>query len=86
MSNREKLAEISEEAIVFENPDYDRAIIGADTEGRAVYDYDEMVRCLMEDDGMTEEEAADFIDYNTIRSLPYAGEMAPVIIYKLPEG
>ena len=34
----------------------------------------------MEADNITEEEAIDFIDYNTIRSLPYYGENAPIIM------
>lgn len=44
-----------------------------------------MVEHLVETDGMTEEEAVEFIDYNTIRSLPYAGEGAPVIMYMLED-
>jgi hypothetical protein len=36
---------------------------------------------LASDDGISTEEAADFIDYNTIRSLPYAGEKAPLVVY-----
>lgn len=72
-----------EDAVVFDNPDYDDAIIGATTEGSAVYDYDEMVRILVERDGMEELEAIDFIDYNTIRALPYAGDNAPVIMTRL---
>ena len=70
-----------EETLVFDNPDFDEAIIGVTHDGRAVYDYDEMVYCLMEDDKISEEEAIDFIEYNTIRSLPYAGEYAPVIMF-----
>lgn len=86
MSKREQLCDAGcEEAIVFDNPDYDDAIIGYTTDCCAVYDYDQMVVSLMEQDGMTEEEAVDFIDYNTIRSLPYAGENAPIIMIKLPD-
>lgn len=70
-----------EETLVFDNPDFDKAIIGVTHDGRAVYDYDEMVYCLMEDDKISEEEAIDFIEYNTIRSLPYAGEYAPVVMF-----
>lgn len=69
-----------EETLVFDNPDYDEAIIGVTHDGRVVYDYDEMVNCLIKED-MSEEDATDFISYNTIRSLPYAGESAPVIMY-----
>lgn len=39
-----------------------------------------MIIDFMETEGVTEEEAIDFIDYNTIRSLPYFGEKAPIIM------
>ena len=32
---------------------------------------------------MTYLEAVEFIDYNTIRVIPYAGEYAPIIMEKL---
>lgn len=70
-----------ENTLVFDNPDYDEAIIGVTHDGRAVYDYVEMVNCLTREENMSEEDAVDFIDYNTIRSLPYAGEYAPVVMY-----
>lgn len=83
MNNRERLCDIgAEEALVFDNPDFDSAIIGATIDGKAVYDYDAMVAQLAEDDEIDVEDAIDFIEYNTIRSLPYAGELAPVIIRK----
>lgn len=79
---RDLLSEMgNEETLVFDNPDYDEAIIGVTHDGCAVYDYYEMINCLVKDENMTECDAADFIDYNTIRSLPYAGEYAPVIVY-----
>ena len=37
----------------------------------------------MDEDDMTLDEAADFIDYNTLRALPYAGSGAPIVMYKL---
>ena len=52
--NRDLLVEHGyEEAVVFENPDYDEAIIGVDTDGHVIYDFDKMVECLMKEDGMT---------------------------------
>ena len=60
---------------------FDDAIIGIDTDDRLVYSYDVMVETLMERDGMSDEEAADFISYNTIRALPYMGSYKPIIIY-----
>ena len=40
---------------------------------------------LMEDENCSYEEAADWIDYNTIRSLPYAGENGPIIMFSILE-
>lgn len=69
--------------ILFESPSYDEAFVGLTMDDRAVYDYDKMVECLITEDNMTYEEAAEFIDYNTVRSLPYVGDKGPVIIHKL---
>lgn len=71
-----------EGTVIFESPGYADAFIGVTTDGRAVYDFDKMVSCLMENDAMTEEEAVEFIEYNTIRSLPYYDE-APIIVRPL---
>ena len=62
--------------------DYDAAIVGVSSDDRVIYDYDEMIACLMIEDDMTMEEAMDFIDYNTLRAIPYAGENAPIVMYK----
>ena len=82
---KETLIELEREnSVVFENPDYVSAIVGMTEDGRVVYSYDKMITHLMETDGMTEEDAIDFISYNTERALPYAGEMAPIIMYPIP--
>jgi hypothetical protein len=44
-----------------------------------------MVESLVRRDGMTELDAQEFIDYNTIRAIPYAGEYAPIIMYRIGE-
>lgn len=54
------------EIIVFKDPDYDGCIIGVSTDGRAVYSYELMVAWLMHEDGCSEEDAVDFIEYNTV--------------------
>jgi hypothetical protein len=75
-----------EESIVFENPDYDSAIIGYDADNyRVVYDYEKMIEHLMDIDGMEYDEAVEFIEYNTIRSLPYAGSNAPIILHSIKD-
>ena len=86
MTKREKLVEAGyEDSIIFDNPAYDSAIIGVTTDGRIVYDYITMVYDLMVSDSMSYEDAIDFIEYNTIRSLPYAGSDAPIIMHKLQD-
>ena len=68
-------------ALVFDNPAYDNSIIGQTFDGRAIYDVEAMAEELAADDEITLEEAMEFIDYNAIRSLPYAGEKAPVVVH-----
>lgn len=72
-----------EDVIIFENYSYDDALIGVTEDGRAVYDFERMVRWLVETEGFTDEEAIEWIEYNTIRALPYMGEEAPIIMYPL---
>ena len=67
--------------IVFENPDYDDAIIGVSHDDRAIYDYDKMIEHLMTKENMSLEDAADFISYDTMRALPYAGDCPPIIMF-----
>lgn len=84
MTNRELLVEYGyEDLVVFDNPDYDAAIIGVSHDDRVIYDYDKMIECLMVVEQMTEEEAADFISYNTIRAIPYAGDCPPIVMFRL---
>lgn len=81
---RELLEDMGYEgAIIFENPDYDEAIVGVDTDGRVVYDFDMMVECLMREDKISREDAIEFVEYNTIRSLDYVGEGAPIVMYRV---
>ena len=70
----------NEESLVFENPDYATAFVGVDNNNRAVYDYELMVAHLRVFEGMDESEAREFIDYNTIRALPYY-EHGPTVIF-----
>ena len=80
--NREILDDMGyTDSIIFTNPDYDDAIIGISHDDRVIYDYDKMLEHLIMNEDMTDEEAADFISYNTIRSIPYAGENAPIVMY-----
>ncbi len=82
MDNRKTLVDIGlEDALVFDNPDFDTAIVGTTDDGRVVYDYNKMVEHLSLYQSMTFGEAVEFIDCNTLRTIPYMGPNAPVIIY-----
>ncbi len=72
-----------EDTVILESPDYLSAIVGISEEGRLIYSYDKMVKHLMTAENIDAEEAMEFIDYNTIRALPYAGEMAPIVLYDI---
>ena len=72
-----------EDVIIFSGDSYDDALIGVSEDGRAIYDFDLMVEWLMNQDGMDEEDAIEWIEYNTIRSLPYVGEKAPIVMYRV---
>jgi hypothetical protein len=67
------------------NYSYDTALIGVTEDNRAVYDFEKMVEWLVETEGFTSEEAVEWIEYNTVRALPYFGEEAPIIMYPLQE-
>lgn len=75
----------SEETIVLDNPSFLGAVIGVSDENRCVYSYPKMIEWLMKEEGMTYEDAADFVSYNTVRALPYMGDMAPIIVYDIEE-
>lgn len=46
----------------------------------AVYDYDAMVEVLCKRDGMTVEEAVEYIAYNVERAVLYEGELQPLFL------
>lgn len=72
-----------EDIIILKNYSYEDALIGVTEDNRAVYDFNKMVEWLMKIEGCTQMEAIEWIEYNTIRSLPYIGEKSPIIMYPL---
>lgn len=84
MTAAEKILDAGyDDVVLLENYSYDDALIGVTEDGRAVYDFDKMVAWLMETEGFTEMDAIEWIEYNTIRALPYMGPEAPLIRYPL---
>ena len=87
---RKSLAEMLEELEIAEedqpllliNHSYDKSIIGFTSEdGRAVYSYESMIQEFMEDEDCSEEEAQEWVDFNTMRALPYGDKgHNPIVI------
>lgn len=69
-----------ERTLFFRNPDFSTAIIGVTDDYHIVYDYDKMVEHLVKYEDMTEEEAIEWLDYNTLRSYSSEGLM-PIVVY-----
>ena len=81
MTARERLIDAGyEDVIILSSYSYDDALIGVTDENRAVYSYEKMIDWLCNEENMTEEEATEWVNYNTIRSLPYAGGKGPIVV------
>ena len=86
MTDKELLADNGyEDVVVFENFLYDGCLIGVTSDNRAVYSFSKMVEWLIKNEKFTEEEAVEWIDYNTIRACNYIGE-APIVMFDLIGG
>lgn len=84
MSAKERLLYAGYEGVKYlTNYSYDYALIGVTVDGRAVYDYELMVEWLMNEEDCTYNEAVEWIDVNTLKSLPYMGSDAPIIMYRI---
>lgn len=71
------------DSILLESPSYRNAVVGVSEEGRVIYSARIILQDMMIDEGMEYEEAVDHFSYNLLRSLPYMGEMAPIIQYDI---
>jgi len=79
------IAELNPEALLADG--YEDAILGVaercSKDALVVYDIQKCVRILMERDGMTEEEAMEFFEFNTLGA--WAGEHTPLYLWRVPE-
>ena len=74
------LSTVAEGSLVLDPEYLDQAIIGTH-KGRVVYDYDLLVECFVSNSEDTDPTTwEEYIDFNTIRSLPYYGEKSPIIV------
>lgn len=73
------IAQEHEETMFFENPSFVKAITGITESGQLIYDYDLMIASAMEEENWNADEAIDWIEYNTLRSIPYMGHAHPIV-------
>lgn len=74
---RKFLEENLPDSVFFEDPSFDRSIVGVIVNGELVYSLSKMVSGLADDDSISEEGAMEFIDANTLRRLSYPCEIGP---------
>ena len=83
MTMIEKISELTDEqVVVYSNPSYETAFIGITEDNRAVYSYSKMIEYLVETDGCTADEAAEFIEYNTLGS---SFDQGPIVVFDIIE-
>ena len=72
-----------EETVFFENPSFVKAITGITDSEQLIYDYDLMIAAAMEEENWEAEEAIEWIDFNTLRSIPYMGQYHPIVSFPI---
>lgn len=72
-----------EGAAYFTGDDFDTAIAGYTDNNQIIYSYDKMVEWYMDKYDVDDVTAMEWIDYNTIRAIPYMGPTQPIIMYSL---
>lgn len=80
MINNKIREQLPEDAVVFDNHSNDNSIIGITLDGRVIYSIEAMIREFADEECCTDLEAIEWIEYNTVRTLPYAGDKAPLIV------
>ena len=76
---RDLLDELCENSIVYESPSFDNSIIGVSTEGSVCYSLSKMIKEFAQENECSEEEALEFIDYNTLNAYCSSGVMPTVV-------
>ena len=71
------------DAVVLEGDEFATAVVGVSNDGRVVYDYDQMMNCLVDTQHMSEDEALEWLESNTLRAIDYMGPKAPIVVHNL---
>lgn len=79
--DREVFAEMYPDTVLLDG--FDNAIIGITYNEEVIYSFEEMCNILMTRDGMSREEAEEYIDFNVEGTIRYIPAMAPIIMYEI---
>lgn len=85
MIDIEELKSINEDLIYLgDKPEqYQDAIVGITYDSNhIIYSVEKFMECLVKE-GMSYEEAADWVSYNTQRAIAYMGEFAPILMNEI---
>jgi len=74
----ETIAELNPEARLADG--FDDCICGYEKDGRVIYSVPLMIETLMQRDGMEEDEAIEFFEFNI--ECAYVGEYTPIFMYE----
>jgi hypothetical protein len=80
---RDEVAEFNEELMMLDPAYFDKAIIGVVSNlgcEAVCYDVSKIIKILMKEDKMTEEEAREYFDFNILGA--WVGEHTPVYLEK----
>lgn len=75
-----------EGVVVYSDPDlYYEALIGCTVNGRAVYDYNTLVKCLMRNNNWSREDAQEWISFNMETYSDDKNSNLPIILYSFDD-
>lgn len=78
--NKELREKLPDGTLILDNASYDNSIVGITFDNRLIYSFDKMIDEYMQENNCEEIDAVEWIEYNTIRALPYFGDKAPIIM------
>jgi hypothetical protein len=65
---------------LYDNPTYEKAIVGLSYDDRVIYDFDLMIECAKEFFDIDDIEAIEYLEVNVLRGLSYYSD-GPIILY-----
>tara|TARA_B100000085_G_scaffold276326_1_gene295308 strand:+ start:4096 stop:4455 length:360 start_codon:yes stop_codon:yes gene_type:complete len=75
---RETISEHNPEAMFADG--FDESIMGYSSDGKVIYSADQIIGTLMNRDGMTQEEATEYFNFNI--ECAFVGEFTPIYMYE----